>query len=456
MAKIYMFGIIENSEWDDSVSAKSIAKQLGTIPEDEEVIVYINSPGGDVFEGHAIYNLLAELKDRLTIKIIGQASSIASEISCAAGEGKTLIADNAMMLLHYPWTFGIIDEQYLEKLQTELKAVKESIYSSYIKKTNLTKNKLDDLLSKNTYHDAKTCVKLGFADKVWNPAEDEVAIIEESKEINNRVMQQFAQRTFQNLTKLNESENLNRWSPSGRWTPSEKLDITIDKNLIDSFNKGGHNMSDKNDGQNSPQSSDQGEIKNLLTKVDKLEARNEDMAKQNDNLKNQVEAMTLENAEWKNKYSAIEAELKKMQDKMIVKEVDADLNNLVAAKKITPKEITDEGIMLNIGGQKITRDQLLNLKRNEEVVSHLIGQVKARAEMGGMNAVLPEIPAEEEKKAVSGIKDFKDFAKKVMALGSEWDYDKECTAYIEKYASENNMTFENATDVLITKIEEGE
>jgi ATP-dependent Clp protease protease subunit len=458
LANIYLFGIIENSDWDDAVSAKNLAKQLDGISDSEDVTVYINSPGGDVFEGHAIYNLLAELKDRLTIKIIGQASSIASEIACAAGKGRTLIADNAMMFLHYPWKFGIISEGYLEKLKFELNAVKESIYSSYTKKSGLNRKKLDDILSQETYHNAKECVAYGFADKVWNPSEEETTIIWQSQNINERIMKQFAQRTFQNLTRLNNPDKLS------------ELNIYIDTKLFDLIREGADMPEKKKEVQEdlkpvipeTPVAANDQEIK-----AEKLEARITDLSNQITMLRNQLDKAEAERDEVKALNIELETKNKSYENKFIELDVDKTLENLKASKRILPKEYTDYGIVLNIGGQRITRDQLLNLKRNEETIrisedisvyDHLIEQVRNREEMGGLNAVLPEANEEDVKikKNSNELKDMNAFRCRILALGKEWDMDAEVIRFISNYAKENEMSLDDASQELINLVEEGE
>ena len=412
------------------------------VKDEEEVTVYINSPGGNVFEGHAIYNLLAELKDRLTIKIIGQASSIASEISCAAQKGKTLIAANASMLIHYPWTFGMINEKYLDRLKKELVNVKESIFTSYISKTGMKAKQLEDIMSKEERFSAKDCVEMGFADEVWNPAAEEKDIIKESEDVNNKVFEQFRAMTMQNLAKLSNPKELT------------ELNIYIDKKLITDLHIGG-DMPDTNVGQGgitTPEPKENTDIKALLDKNEILEA--------------QVEKLRVEKQDFIGKYNDLKDEFDKLEDKYVVNNVDNTLENLKAGKKILPVEVTEDGIVLDLGGVKITRNQLVNLKRNESTIrlneeisvyEAYINQIKARPEMGGLNANIATDNKIEDKPKVSGkIKDFKDFAKVVMNLENDWQSDVTVVGYIVNYAKENQISIDEASEELIRKVEGGE
>jgi ATP-dependent Clp protease protease subunit len=168
---IDIFGVISEDYWGDesTVSLKSIRSQLENYKKDDELIVYINSPGGNVFEGIAIYNLLAEYKP--TIKIIGEASSIASVIACA-GE-KVMMAETALMLFHKPWTRAWGNEDDLEKISKQLKTIKNAIAVAYKTKTGLSDEKIENLLNEDTYHDAKKCKEFGFVDEIYSPTLDE-------------------------------------------------------------------------------------------------------------------------------------------------------------------------------------------------------------------------------------------------------------------------------------------
>lgn len=204
--EIDIFGDIGSFFFSDSDSdntAKSIRKKLANLKEGEELTVYLNSPGGYVTEGIAIYNLLAEKKP--TIKIIGEASSIASVIACAGA--KVLIAETAVMLFHKPWSFFSGDEDDLEKVNKNLKVLKESIIAAYQSKTGMSKKALDELMQEDTYHNAKKCLEMGFADEVYTPSDDDKAKIEASNKLIAKQLRQYYNST-KNYNLLNESKGI--------------------------------------------------------------------------------------------------------------------------------------------------------------------------------------------------------------------------------------------------------
>ena len=95
-AEVFIFD--EIGFW--GVTAKDFANQLKGIEKDRKISLRINSPGGSVFDGTAVYNLIAERRDNVVAYIDGLAASMASVIAMAAG--KVVMADNSMMMIHDP------------------------------------------------------------------------------------------------------------------------------------------------------------------------------------------------------------------------------------------------------------------------------------------------------------------------------------------------------------------
>lgn len=196
MKILNMFGPVYG--YEDCVSASGVAKFLSELGQDENFEVYINSPGGSVFEGVSIYNLLAPHSKKFVVKIIGEASSIASVIACASD--KVMIADSAVMLIHKPWTSAwAINEDGLEKLQKNLSVVKNSILTIYKKKTGKTEDELDNLMSEDLYRSAEDCVALGLADETYSPSDEDTTLITRSNNMKNAIISKLMNLGFMNL-----------------------------------------------------------------------------------------------------------------------------------------------------------------------------------------------------------------------------------------------------------------
>ncbi|HYI43671.1 MAG TPA: head maturation protease, ClpP-related, partial [Sphingomicrobium sp.] len=102
---ITMFGEIGEDFWSDNpITAKKVAAQLRAIG-DRPVEVQINSPGGDMFEGIAIYNVLREHPQEITVKVMGMAASAASIIAMAGD--RIEIGAASFLMIHNCWVMAI-------------------------------------------------------------------------------------------------------------------------------------------------------------------------------------------------------------------------------------------------------------------------------------------------------------------------------------------------------------
>jgi len=162
---LYLEGVIAEESWlDDDVTPAAFKAELmaGTGP----VTIWLNSPGGDVFAGAQIYNLLMDYPNDVTVKIDGIAASAASVVAMAGT--KVLISPVGMIFIHNPMTLAIGDSAEMEKAIAMLSEVKESIF-----KTGLSRAKLSHLMDGETWLNAKKAVELGFADGIlFERAED--------------------------------------------------------------------------------------------------------------------------------------------------------------------------------------------------------------------------------------------------------------------------------------------
>lgn len=177
-AEIYLYGAVGESFFEDSISAKKFADELGKLDKNiKEITVRINSPGGDVFDGISIYNLIQSKKK--TAKVIcmvdGLAASIASIIMLAGDE--VIMNEGSLMMIHKPWSMALGNSDDLEKMINRLDSVEEQLLSIYSKKTKLSRSELRLMLSadggEGTWMDANTAKEMGFVDRI---AEDQAVI----------------------------------------------------------------------------------------------------------------------------------------------------------------------------------------------------------------------------------------------------------------------------------------
>jgi len=124
----------------------------------------INSPGGSVVEGTAIYNALRRHKGGLTVHIDALAASMASVIAMAGAP--VYIADNALLMIHNPWTVSAGDSEQLRREADLLDKLKDSLRNAYVRKTGMEADRIAEMMDAETWLDAVEAVALGFADAI--------------------------------------------------------------------------------------------------------------------------------------------------------------------------------------------------------------------------------------------------------------------------------------------------
>lgn len=156
--------ISDTSWWGDEVTPKQFREDLDTLGDIETLNVYINSPGGDVFAGQAIYSMLKRHKAQVIVYVDGLAASIASLIAMAGD--KVIMPANAMMMIHNPWTWGVGNANDFRKLADDLDKIRDSMIVAYQKKSGLDDSEIIDIMAAETWLTAEECKEKGFADEI--------------------------------------------------------------------------------------------------------------------------------------------------------------------------------------------------------------------------------------------------------------------------------------------------
>ena len=165
-AELYIYGDIASDycKWAESdVSANDIVTKLQSVHA-KSIDVYINSYGGEVAQGIAIYNALKRHKAKVTTYVDGFACSIASVIAMAGDVRK--MYDNSLLMIHNAWTVAQGNAAELEKAAADLKVINEATKQAYIDVVNISENELTALLDAETWLTAEKAVEMGFATEV--------------------------------------------------------------------------------------------------------------------------------------------------------------------------------------------------------------------------------------------------------------------------------------------------
>lgn len=162
--------IDEESFWGDEITPQMFRDELNA--GEGDVTVWINSPGGNVFAAAEIYTMLKDYKGRITVKIDAIAASAASVVAMAGDVVQ--MSPVAMLMIHDPSTVAMGNTKDMEKAIEVLNEVKESIINAYASKSGLSHARIANLMSNETWMNAKKAVELGFADEIlFSKKEDE-------------------------------------------------------------------------------------------------------------------------------------------------------------------------------------------------------------------------------------------------------------------------------------------
>jgi len=163
-AEVLIYDTIGADFWNESVTAKTFAKQVSDLKEVKEINVRINSPGGSVFDATAIYNTLKNHPANITVTIEGMALSAASLVAMAGD--KISMAKNAFMMIHAPYTYTEGDAAAMRRSAELLDKIQSQLVEAYADRTGQSQEKISEMLNAETWLTAAEAVELGFADEI--------------------------------------------------------------------------------------------------------------------------------------------------------------------------------------------------------------------------------------------------------------------------------------------------
>jgi len=163
-AEIWIYEQIGEDFWTGGgITAKSFQKELSGIKA-SQIDLHINSPGGEVFDGITIYNLIKQHPANVTTYIDGLAASIASVIALAGDS--VIMAENALYMIHNPWGFAMGDATEMRKTADLLDKVAGSLVTAYTSKTGKPDDDIQTLLDAETWMTAQEAKDAGFIDEI--------------------------------------------------------------------------------------------------------------------------------------------------------------------------------------------------------------------------------------------------------------------------------------------------
>ena len=173
--QLYIYGYVEPEHWwdeEENNSAEHFRKALAEYPNTTEIEVYINSLGGDVVEGTAIYNQLKRHPAHKTVYVDGFAASIASVIAMAGDE--VVMPRNTLMMIHNMSWYAYGNPAQLRKAAEDLEIINDTGREAYLMKAGdkLSRERLAEMMDAETWLPARECVELGLADRLADETEN--------------------------------------------------------------------------------------------------------------------------------------------------------------------------------------------------------------------------------------------------------------------------------------------
>lgn len=165
---ITIYGVIGQDWYGEGVTVSRIDAALRSIG-DKPATVYINSPGGDMFEGLAIYNRLREHSQPITTKVLGLAASAASVIYMAGA--KREVASSGFLMIHNCWTLAVGNRHDLRDVANTMEEFDAAMADLYAEGSGQAVADIAEMMDDETFIRGRRAVELGFATAVLSSDE---------------------------------------------------------------------------------------------------------------------------------------------------------------------------------------------------------------------------------------------------------------------------------------------
>ena len=228
--ELILYGdIASETWWGDEVTPRQFGEELSALGNVPEIVVRINSGGGDVFAAGAIYTRLKDNPAKILVKIDGWAASAATIIAMAGDVIE--IPGNGVFMVHDPkmGAVGYFSAEDFKKAAGELEVIKQSIVNGYALKTGKSAEEIAAIMTAETWYDGKQAVEAGFCDRLmFENAETTVENVE--KVIVNSVsmdLERFPNMSVSLLNRLTASTS-GGFSNSQKQTGQKRSEKVMD------------------------------------------------------------------------------------------------------------------------------------------------------------------------------------------------------------------------------------
>jgi ATP-dependent Clp endopeptidase proteolytic subunit ClpP len=218
------------------ITVDEFKKDFDTVKNKKKIKLLLNSPGGQVTDGMAVYNLLSSIRSKLSVEVLGVAASIASIIALA---GKELImGEGSYLMIHDPWSWAIGDSAEMRRIAEVLDKMSGQLANIYTRNSTLMKEEIVELMAKETWFTAEEAVEAGFADGVVEYGDIAALSFDISKFHYNNVpekVEQLVARKIQSKQPISVENSGENKETGGKTMPENKE--TDDKARIAALEK---------------------------------------------------------------------------------------------------------------------------------------------------------------------------------------------------------------------------
>lgn len=194
-ANIFIFGDIVSWEWLESdVSSFTLAKEIEGL-DVNTINVFINSYGGEVAEGLAIYNQLRRHKAKIKTYCDGFACSAASVVFMAGDE--RIMSSASLLLIHNAWNCFAGDQNKLRKAADDLEVITQASVNAYMNRVNVTEEDLKSMMDAETWIAPASALEMGFATSITDGGGSKNASQSVKKQLAALIVQRQAENRAQ-------------------------------------------------------------------------------------------------------------------------------------------------------------------------------------------------------------------------------------------------------------------
>jgi ATP-dependent Clp endopeptidase proteolytic subunit ClpP len=183
------------------VNAKSFIEEIKGIPKSESVLLRINSPGGSVIDGLAIYDAVNRLPQKVTSRIEGLAASMASVIALAADE--VIMSENSLYMIHNVWGGEVGESDDLRKAADLMDKMSDRLVNIYVSKTGKSEEQVRSWMDEETWFDSSEAFESGFINSIEEPIRMAAKFDIDKYNYKNKVL---VNNLFNNQKKENQME----------------------------------------------------------------------------------------------------------------------------------------------------------------------------------------------------------------------------------------------------------